>query len=304
GGGSGGGGGGSSGGSGIITNGSGHIELAHQFEVMACRNMADQLLYLNAELSSPRNAAVHVHISCDFWVQNLSGLPLTLGEPVLRVDRGVGSGSAVTAGAAGAAGSPRHHGGSGALDGPLAPGSPSSDRGGGKKHGSKPTEVLVAAAQGAQVVEEVFELRVRHQYGEEEILWVTDYGNPRPPPNHIRLPSPRWHWADDWAIDYSGAVARDLPGLDGGGWESCGRQNKGIYSGRNFGADRSFRQTDRVWRRRWMRTRVPDAAEWGVSQGKTSPVLSRGGGAGGSFRSGSVGGGGGGGSGGGGLNRD
>ncbi|CAM9290946.1 unnamed protein product, partial [Laminaria digitata] len=211
-------------------------------ETIACRNRSNQILYLSVEAASVRMNSVLVTVFAGFWVRNLSGLPLTLGEPVpaglsafeLQQEMGIDRRDRAQ----------RY--------------SPSPPR------GHSLCDVLVSAVQSEQhgMSEEVFELRSErggHQGTDAyDTRWCTAQANPRMPYTQVRLPSDLWRWEGDWAIDRSGAVAPDAPGTDGGGWESCPRKPKGgHYGSTSFSPSRSFKLSDPIWRRRWVRRRVP-----------------------------------------------
>ncbi|CAM9385416.1 unnamed protein product, partial [Choristocarpus tenellus] len=202
--------------------------------MIACKNGSDQLFCLNVEATTVREHSVCLTAFAGFWVCNTSGLPLTLGEPVLTT---MDAASAVS----------HDFSPSSALS------TPSFD-------------VVLAAVQAYPVVEEVFEMRMRSpnttpdpRNGRDrwEVRWCSEQGNPRLPPDRVRLPSKDWEWADDWGLDRAGGVAPAAPGMLGGGWESCSPKERGIYSSKLFPVSRSFRVSDPLWRRRWVRKRIP-----------------------------------------------
>ncbi|CAM9518362.1 unnamed protein product, partial [Ectocarpus fasciculatus] len=204
-----------------------------------CRNMSNQILYLSVEAASVRMNSVLVTVFAGFWVRNLSGLPLTLGEPVSRGLSPLELHEERLADSAARDKTRRY--------------SPSPPR-------QSSWDVHLSAVQSDQhgMTEEVFELRLASRGGEGmdsyDTRWITAQGNPRSPCVQVRLPSDLWRWDGEWTIDVSGAVAPNAPGTDGGGWESCPRKLKGAsYSNSSFSSSRAFTLSDPVWRRRGTR---------------------------------------------------
>ncbi|CAN0096387.1 unnamed protein product, partial [Ectocarpus sp. 12 AP-2014] len=216
-----------------------------------CRNMSNQILYLSVEAASVRMNSVLVTVFAGFWVRNLSGLPLTLGEPVSRGLSPLELHEERLADSAARDKTRRY--------------SPSPPR-------QSSVDVHLSAVQSDEhgLTEEVFELRLARR-GEEgmdsyDTRWITAQGNPRSPCTQVRLPSDLWRWDGEWTIDVSGAVAPNAPGTDGGGWESCPRKIKGAsYSNSSFSSSRAFTLSDPVWRRRRPLSphRLSRASPWG-----------------------------------------
>ncbi|CAM9213441.1 unnamed protein product, partial [Discosporangium mesarthrocarpum] len=182
---------------GVGHEGVGHDGALHGLglESIPCKNGADQIFCLNMEVTAEQGNSVRLTAFTGFWVRNISGLPLTLGEPVLPTTHSVDGGSSFASSSMST----------------LASG----------------VDVVLAAVQGGPVVEEVFEVRIRvepyHQGARERwmVRWCSESGNPRPPTQKVSLPSDCWQWADNWRVDRAGGVAPQSPGMDGGGWESC-----------------------------------------------------------------------------------
>jgi hypothetical protein len=219
---------------------SGDTDTVRRREVLTCANGAGQLLYLNMEIFAPRPNAMHVVIWTDFWVRNLSGLPVVVGEPVLALNPD------------GTLRDKRERSvfefdGFSSLD--------SEDKG---KMQFATTEVRLGPIQFSPVVEEVFEILILskntrsggRRVSDPQHLWVSDLGAPSPPPLAVTLPDDRWVWEGQWEIDDTGGVNED-------GWESCAKPGKGgdAYGSVHFKGLRQFKESDFVRRRRWTRRR-------------------------------------------------
>ncbi len=236
--------------------GAGDWETYMKREVLVCHNSADQLLYLSMEATSPRPNCLSLVLWTDFWIRNLSGLPLIIGEPVLHMapdgtlleeDKSNKNYS-----------SPRHNGG-----------------------GVIMSDASLAPVQNSSVVEEVFEIYYTPSRGvnswsggvasyfastqknhngvsTEDHLWCRDSGQPHHPPQNVKLPDDRWTWASNWEVDYTGKVSPD-------GWESCHSRFRSMnhsnaggclsYGSDMFTSERMYNETEPMHRRRWFRLR-------------------------------------------------
>ncbi len=265
-------------------------------EVLVCHNLADQLLYLSMEATSPRPNCLSLVLWTDFWIRNLSGLPVIIGEPVLHMapdgtlleesktkippprkkGGGVGSSNFLSP--------PISNHGNNTRAGVVAPPEKSS-----KSHQVTLVDANLAPVQNSSVMEEVFEIYltstdvntwsgVKSYFASnkkkrdvttstEDHLWCTDSGQPHHAPQNVRLPDDRWTWVDNWDVDFTGKVSPD-------GWESCNslyRRSKDqsssnqsklktaghlSYGSDMFASQRVYNETGPMHRRRWFRLRM------------------------------------------------
>ena len=209
------------------------------------------VLALGCALEAVHGRAPTLVIFADYWLRNLSSLPLVFGTASVAAAGGGGG-----AGGDGSGGA--HH-----------QTSPPSAFGVASEHGAESgprlgiggceARVCVAACQapGVGVVVEMFEVAVADGRGAVQrntTKWCDASGRALDPAAFgERLPSGEWAWLDNWALDLGGSGGRTL---HSSGWETSA---SGSFATAAVGP-RKFVASERFWRRRWVRTRVRRAA--------------------------------------------
>ncbi len=262
-------------------------------EVLACHNHADQLLYFSMEVTSPRPNCLSIIVWTDFWIRNLSGLPVIIGEPVLQL---APDGTLLEKNTKTTTATTGISNRTNALPDFSDGGTAAALRGDSGSQGT--LDANLAPVQSSSVMEEVFEIYltstgvvtpswgngggIKSYFGRnkkqrdlgscEGHLWCTDSGQPCHSPQDVRLPDNRWMWVGNWDVDFTGKVSQD-------GWESCSRlyrcvggrsqssrssggegtKNAGrslSYGSDMFNSQRIYNENEPIHRRRWIRLRM------------------------------------------------